>query len=67
MVEAGDRQVATIDVAGCKGCGGCAPTCPSDAIDLQGYTDAQLTSMIDALARGTAGVPSDERVEETVP
>lgn len=59
--------VAVIDTAGCKGCGGCAPTCSVDAIDLQGYTDAQLTAMIDALARGTATGPGAVRVEETVP
>jgi heterodisulfide reductase subunit A len=67
-VEADGRMVATIDTAGCKGCGGCAPTCPTDAIDLLGYSDAQLTAMIDALARDAADVPgSGARVEETVP
>lgn len=66
--EADGRMVATIDTAGCKGCGGCAPTCPTDAIDLLGYSDSQLTAMIDALARDGADVPSDgDRVEETVP
>ncbi len=45
------RQVAGIDPTGCKGCGGCVPVCPEDAIDLQGYTDAQIVSMIDAMAR----------------
>ena len=33
----------------CKGCGGCVPVCPSDAIDLQGYTDAQIRAMIDGM------------------
>ena len=41
---------ASIDAAGCKGCGGCAPVCPAGAIDLRGYTDAQVRSMIDSLA-----------------
>ena len=48
--EAADRVVAAIDAAGCKGCGGCTPVCPAAAIDLRGYTDAQVVSMIDALA-----------------
>lgn len=44
------RDVAVISEAGCKGCGGCAPICPTNAIDLRGYTDAQVTAMIDRLA-----------------
>jgi heterodisulfide reductase subunit A len=43
------REVATISEAGCKGCGGCVPVCPENAIDLRGYTDAQITAMIDGL------------------
>jgi heterodisulfide reductase subunit A len=43
------REVATISEAGCKGCGGCVPTCPENAIDLRGYTDAQITAEIDGL------------------
>jgi heterodisulfide reductase subunit A len=43
------RTVAHVDPAGCKGCGACAPVCPEDAIDLLGYTDAQVRSMIDGL------------------
>jgi len=43
----GDRAV--IDEARCKGCGGCVPMCPQQAIDLRGYTSAQVMSMIDSL------------------
>ena len=43
------REVATISEGGCKGCGGCVPMCPENAIDLRGYTDAQITAMIDGL------------------
>ncbi|HJW83233.1 MAG TPA: 4Fe-4S binding protein [Anaerolineae bacterium] len=41
--------MATISETACKGCGGCVPLCPENAIDLRGYTDAQITSMIDNL------------------
>ncbi len=49
MGLAGDRSVAVISETGCKGCGGCVPYCPENAIDLLGYTDAQITAMIDKL------------------
>jgi heterodisulfide reductase subunit A-like polyferredoxin len=53
---AGDRAglVATVDPAACKGCGGCVPACPADAIDLKGYTDAQVRAAIDGLLEGAA-------------
>ncbi|HET9680444.1 MAG TPA: FAD-dependent oxidoreductase, partial [Candidatus Limnocylindrales bacterium] len=43
-------NIATISETACKGCGGCVPLCPTDAIDLRGYTDAQITALIDGLA-----------------
>jgi heterodisulfide reductase subunit A2 len=46
--EAG-REIALISATACKGCGGCVPVCPENAIDLRGYTDAQITAMIDNL------------------
>jgi heterodisulfide reductase subunit A len=49
MAEAGDRHFAAISPTGCKGCGGCVPMCPENAIDLLGYTDAQITAMIESL------------------
>ena len=49
MGAAGERAVAVISETGCKGCGGCVPVCPENAIDLLGYTDAQITAMIDKL------------------
>jgi heterodisulfide reductase subunit A len=49
MAEEGDRHFAVISPTGCKGCGGCVPMCPENAIDLLGYTDNQITSMIESL------------------
>ena len=43
------REVALISETICKGCGGCVPVCPDDAIDLRGYTDAQVRAQIDSL------------------
>ena len=55
--------MAFIDKTACKGCGGCVPVCPKDAIDLEGYTDAQIRAMIDGLlgipAEAPAGVPEE--------
>ena len=47
QVEVDGKTVAFIDKTACKGCGGCVPVCPKDAIDLEGYTDAQIRAMID--------------------
>ena len=49
MGEEGARHVAVISPTGCKGCGGCVPICPENAIDLLGYTDGQVSAMIDSL------------------
>ena len=49
MTNHGGPSVAVISETGCKGCGGCVPFCPENAIDLLGYTDAQITAMIDKL------------------
>ncbi len=49
MTEEGDRHFAVISPTGCKGCGGCVPICPENAIDLLGYTDAEITAMIEGL------------------
>jgi len=48
-VDEKGKAIAFIDKAACKGCGACVPVCPQDAIDLQGYTDAQIKAMIDGL------------------
>jgi heterodisulfide reductase subunit A len=51
-VRQGEKEVAYVHPALCKGCGGCVPVCPVEAIDLEGYTNAQVKAMIDALVRG---------------
>jgi heterodisulfide reductase subunit A2 len=53
-VEAGGKTVAVIDKTACKGCGGCVPVCPVKAIDLEGYTDAQIRAMINGMLAGPA-------------
>jgi len=49
-VLVGSKEVAAIHAELCKGCGGCVPVCASEAIDLAGYTNAQMRAMIEALA-----------------
>jgi len=50
MTEGADGHAAVISPTGCKGCGGCVPICSENAIDLLGYTDAQVSAMIESLA-----------------
>ncbi len=44
------KEVSTVITALCKGGGVCTPVCPENAIELKGYSDLQIKSMIDALA-----------------
>ncbi len=55
MAESDHGPVAAIAETTCKGCGGCVPMCPENAIDLRGYTDAQVTAMIDRLVEVPVG------------
>jgi len=43
------KEIAVVNRALCKGCGGCVPVCEEDAIEIEGYTDQEVKSMIDAL------------------
>jgi heterodisulfide reductase subunit A len=42
-------KVAKVNSALCKGCGACAATCRCSAIDIKGFTDWQMSSIINAL------------------
>ena len=45
------KEIAEISAILCKGEGACVPICPEQAIDIEGYTNEQIKSMIDALAK----------------
>ncbi|MFZ5591297.1 MAG: CoB--CoM heterodisulfide reductase iron-sulfur subunit A family protein [Bacillota bacterium] len=51
LEQSGSGAPVQVNRALCKGCGGCVPLCPQGALDLEGYSDAQLTVMIDALLK----------------
>jgi heterodisulfide reductase subunit A len=44
------KTIAGIVNAACKGCGACLPSCHEDAIELLGYTNSEIESMIDAIS-----------------
>jgi len=50
-VEHGEKAVARVNAILCKGEGACVPVCPPQAVAVHGYTNEQILSMIDALAR----------------
>jgi heterodisulfide reductase subunit A len=45
------KEIAEINAVLCKGEGACVPVCPYQAIDVEGYSNEQIKSMIDALAK----------------
>jgi len=42
-------KIAKVNSALCKGCGACAATCRCSAIDIKGFTDMQMSLIINAL------------------
>ena len=49
MEEHKGKKVAVVISSSCKGCGMCNTVCPTDAIDLIGYTNDEIEGMIDSL------------------
>lgn len=47
------KTVAAVNQVVCKGGGACISVCPVDAIDLACYTNEEIESMIDAMAKET--------------
>jgi len=48
--EVAGKSAGEVSKALCKGCGACVPVCPREALDLEGYTDAQMRAVIEAMA-----------------
>lgn len=40
-----------VNSALCQGCGACTVTCPSGAMDLQGFSNRQIIAEVDAICR----------------
>jgi heterodisulfide reductase subunit A len=50
QIAVSSKQVARINPILCKGEGACVPVCGAQAVEVEGYTNYQVRSMIDALA-----------------
>jgi heterodisulfide reductase subunit A len=50
-IQVDSKEIAEVNAILCKGEGACVPICPQQAIDVEGYTNQQIKSMIDALIK----------------
>ena len=50
-----DSDLAKISEAACTGCGACLASCPTDALDLKGFTNDQLLAEVKAALDGSSG------------
>lgn len=46
------KRVARVDSAECLACGACVAACPSAAMDMEGFSNAEIMAEIDAFADG---------------
>lgn len=46
------KRVAKVDRAECRACGACVAACPSAAMDMEGFSNAEITAEIDAFSEG---------------
>jgi heterodisulfide reductase subunit A len=53
-IQVDNKEIAEVNAILCKGEGACVPICPQQAIDVEGYTNQQIKSMIDALVKEVA-------------
>ena len=59
------KTIAAVNKALCKGGGMCLPVCPVDAIEITGYTNGEVESMIDAInTKITVESKEDEIIQE---
>jgi heterodisulfide reductase subunit A2 len=59
-----NKTIADVEVVLCKGGGVCIPACPAQAISIEGYTNTQIGSMIEALARNVDSIDEDINEEK---
>jgi heterodisulfide reductase subunit A len=44
------KNTARVNQGLCMGCGTCVSVCPSKSVELQGFTEQQIYSMVESLA-----------------
>ena len=48
-IQSNNKTIAHVIEANCKGCGMCLPVCDVNAIQLKGFTDIEMESMIEGM------------------